>query len=75
MVTKAKTTIQEVGSRHTIYLRKDLVNDSAFPFEPKQPLIVRIKGDKLIIEKAKHLDRERESEGEGVTGVESKSLS
>ena len=57
MVTEAETKIQKAGSRHTIYLRKDLVNDSAFPFGPKQPLIVKIQGERLVIEK---LNRQKE---------------
>lgn len=63
MVTEAKTKIHKVGSRHTIYLRNDLVNDSSFPFEANQSLVVKIEGERLVIEKAKHLDQERESEG------------
>ena len=51
MVTEAETKIQKAGSRHTIYLKKDLVNDSAFPFKPKQALTVKIKGERLVIEK------------------------
>ena len=53
MVKEALTKIQQVGSRHTLYLQKDLVNDSAFPFKPKKQLLVRIKGNRLIIEKPK----------------------
>lgn len=51
MVSKAKTKVHKVGSRHTIYLRKTLVDDSAFPFKVGEPLIIRIKDDKLVIEK------------------------
>lgn len=53
MVKEAITRINKVGSRHTIYLRKDLVEDSQFPFRPGEPLIVRINGDKLVIERLK----------------------
>jgi hypothetical protein len=52
LVDQAKTKIQKVGSRHTIYLRKDLVQDSSFPFKPNEPLIARIEGARLVIEKA-----------------------
>jgi len=45
------TKINKVGSRHSVYLKKNLVDDSNFPFEVGEPLIVRIEGDKLIIEK------------------------
>lgn len=62
MVTEAETTIQQAGSRHTIYLRKDLVNDSAFPFEPKQPLIVKIEGERLVIEKLSRQKEDKENE-------------
>jgi len=51
MVGKAKTKVYKVGSRHTIYLKKPLIDDSAFPFEVGESLVVRIEGDKLIIEK------------------------
>jgi len=52
MVTEAETTIRKVGPRHTLYLRKDLVEDSQFPFKPGQPLLVRVEGKRLIVEKA-----------------------
>jgi hypothetical protein len=53
MVSEAETTIRKVGPRHTLYLRKNLVEDSRFPFKPGEPLIVRIEGRRLIVEKAK----------------------
>ncbi|MGD0494664.1 MAG: hypothetical protein ABSB28_01330 [Candidatus Bathyarchaeia archaeon] len=51
MAGQVKTKINKVGSRHTIYLKTDLINDSNFPFHVGESLIVRIEGDKLIIEK------------------------
>jgi len=57
MVTEARTKIQKAGSRHTIYLRKDLVMDSSFPFKPKEPLLIKIEGERLVIEK---LNRSKE---------------
>lgn len=51
MVVKSEIKIQKSGSRHTIYLKKDLVNDSSFPFKPNQLLTIRIKDEQLIIEK------------------------
>jgi hypothetical protein len=57
MVKESHTKIHQVGSRHTMYLQKNLVEDSAFPFKPGEPLVVRIDGDKLIIER-------RDKEGE-----------
>lgn len=53
MVNKVDTKLRRTNSRHTIYLKKGLVDDSAFPFEAGEPLIIRILGDKLIIEKKK----------------------
>lgn len=51
MVNRSKTKIYESGSRHSIYLRKDLVEDTSFPFEVGEPLVARVEGDKLIIER------------------------
>lgn len=51
MVTETETKIYAVGSRHTIYLKKELVNDSAFPFNANQPLVIKIEGDRLVIER------------------------
>jgi len=58
MVREARTTIHKVGSRHTIYLRKDLVEDSQFPFKPGEPLIIRIDGDRLVVERASERNRQ-----------------
>ena len=52
MVNHTKTKILKVGSRHTVYLEKGFVEDSAFPFKPDEPLNVRIDGKKLVVEKA-----------------------
>jgi len=54
MVIEAVTKIAEVRSRHTMYIKKDLVKDSAFPFTIGEPLKIRIQGDKLIIERDTH---------------------
>ena len=51
MVTHAEAKIHRVGPRHTLYLAKDLVEDSTFPFHPDDDLKVRIEGDALIIDK------------------------
>jgi hypothetical protein len=51
LVRQAKTKINKVGSRHTIYLKTDLVNDSNFPFQEGEILTVKIEGDRLIIQK------------------------
>jgi len=52
MVKEAPTKINKVGPRHTLYLQKALVEDSMFPFKPGEPLIIRIEGNRLVIEKA-----------------------
>ena len=51
MVNQAKTKIYKTDSRHTLYLQKDLVNDSSFPFKVNEDLIIRIEKDTLIISK------------------------
>jgi hypothetical protein len=50
MVNQTRTKITKVGSRHTIYLEKAFVEDSAFPFEPNQPLIAKVEKNKIVIE-------------------------
>src|SRR6266699_239370 len=51
MVTRAETKIHRVSLRHTLYLAKDLVEDSTFPFHVDEDLTVRIEGDALVIDK------------------------
>ncbi len=51
MVTRAEAKIHRVGPRHTLYLAKDLVEDSTFPFRTDEDLVVRIEGDALIVDK------------------------
>jgi len=51
MVNQTRTKIAKVGSRHTIYLEKAFVEDSAFPFKPDEALTVRIDGKRLIVER------------------------
>lgn len=51
MVLQAIIKLYKVDSRHTIYLPKDFVNDSAFPFKPNEKLIAKIENRKLVIEK------------------------
>jgi len=38
---------------YTIYLPSTLVTDSTFPFKPKERLMVKILGDRLVVEKRK----------------------
>jgi RNase P/RNase MRP subunit p29 len=59
MVKETKTKIHQVGSRHTVYLPKDLIEDSAFPFKPMEPLVVRIDGERLIVERSQRKKHER----------------
>jgi len=51
LVRQSETKIHKVDSRHTIYLKTDIVNDSNFPFKVGETLIVKIEGDKLILER------------------------
>jgi hypothetical protein len=53
MTKTTKTKIYKVNSRHTIYLPKDFVNDSTFPFIVGETLIAKIDGEKITIEKTK----------------------
>lgn len=48
MVSQTKTKIAKVGSRHTIYLEKAFVEDSAFPFKPDEPLTVKLDKNRLF---------------------------
>ena len=52
MVIQTAVKIYKVESRHSIYLPKDFVNDSAFPFKPNEKLIAKIENRKIVIEKA-----------------------
>ena len=52
MVSEAFTKIKRVGSRHTVYLRKDIVEDTNFPFKVDDPLVVEIRKDHLVIRKS-----------------------
>jgi antitoxin component of MazEF toxin-antitoxin module len=51
MVKETKTKMYKVGSRHTIYLPKDFINDSTFPFRPGEELVITIENNKLIVER------------------------
>jgi len=53
LVSETITKIAKVGSRHTIYLEKAFVEDSAFPFKPDEPLKVKIEGTKLVVSRGK----------------------
>jgi hypothetical protein len=51
MVSEAFTKIKRVGPRHTVYLRKDIVEDTNFPFKVDDKLVVEIRNDHLVIRK------------------------
>lgn len=53
VVSETNTKIAKVGSRHTIYLEKAFVEDSAFPFKPDEPLKVKVEGSKLVVTRGK----------------------
>src|SRR5207249_5005547 len=50
-LTGTSSLFRWVGPRHTIYLAKNLVEDSTFPFRVDEDLTVRIEGDALVIDK------------------------
>lgn len=39
--------------KNIIFLRKDLLEDPSFPFKVGDALIIKIEGDKLVIERGK----------------------
>ena len=51
MVSQTTVKIYQVKSRHSINFPSDFVRDSAFPFEPGEKLIAKIKDGKIVIEK------------------------
>lgn len=53
MVSETISKIAKVGSRHTIYLEKAFVEDSAFPFKADESLKIKIEGSKIIITRGK----------------------
>jgi len=46
-----KTKIKKMGASQMIYIPRLLASDSAYPFKIEDKVIVKIKGNKLIIEK------------------------
>jgi hypothetical protein len=47
---KTKFIIPSKGSTGVLYIPADVVKDSSFPFRPGQEVIIRIDGQKLIVE-------------------------
>jgi hypothetical protein len=41
------------NGRHSIYVPAGLINDSAFPFTLQDKLLIRIEGDRIVVEKVK----------------------
>lgn len=39
------------GKTGILYIPADIVKDSSFPFEPNETVIIKIEGDRLVIEK------------------------
>jgi len=53
MTKETKTKIYRVGARHTLYLPKDFVTDSTFPFTVNEELTAKIEGSKIIVERSR----------------------
>jgi hypothetical protein len=66
IVTKKKTKNGKVYTSPRIYLPTKLTSDSGFPFKGDTKVLIRIKGRKLIVEKAS----KRVLEKYGVTSEE-----
>ena len=50
--TKLTTYIHRSGHKYfVIYLPKDIIRDSQFPFNHEDELLLKIAGEKLVIEK------------------------
>jgi hypothetical protein len=59
LVKTVRGKIHKFGTRHTLYLRKDLVEDTSFPFREGEELTITISGEKLIVEKAHHVKEQQ----------------
>ena len=57
MTKEAVTKIQAYKSRHTIYLQKEFVTDSMFPFKVGEELVVTIDKDVLTVKRRKPSNR------------------
>jgi hypothetical protein len=54
MVLKGKGRIlPHIRGGYYIYISKDVVSDSAFPFKAPEDVSVRIEGRKIVVEKAR----------------------
>lgn len=50
MVRRAKTKIYESRGRHTLYLPKNLIEDSAFPLKVGKSIVASIEERRVVIE-------------------------
>jgi hypothetical protein len=53
MVNEGKTKVYRFDGRHSLYLPSDVVGDDRFPFKVGEDLLVRIDGQRLIVESAR----------------------
>ena len=61
---EAKTRILQrpEGGTGTLYIPARVVNDSSFPFDTDDTVLVRIRGSKLIVEKDREMPLRKENE-------------
>lgn len=45
------------GRTGVLYIPADIVKDSSFPFEPNETVIIKIEGERLVIEKDKEYQK------------------
>ncbi len=64
MVNQTTVKIYQVKSRHSINFPSDFVRDSAFPFEPGEKLIAKIKDGKIVIERSSPISATAEQPNE-----------
>ena len=55
VINRPTKTGGKTYDKYFIYIPASVAKDSAFPFSPGEKVIVRIEGNKLIIEKLKTL--------------------
>ncbi|MGA2460357.1 MAG: hypothetical protein ABSF82_02935 [Candidatus Bathyarchaeia archaeon] len=51
MVNQAGSKIYRSKGRHSLYLPSSIVGDDRFPFKVGEELMVRIEGERLVVEK------------------------
>lgn len=65
MVSETRTRIAVYRSRHTVYLEKDFVTDSAFPFITGEELVARLDHDRIVIERMRSQRSQKTREHRG----------